>query len=158
MHQVDIKAAFLNSDLDETIYLEAPEGSNIPHDQVLRLKKTLYGLKQSPRMFNRTLDKWLQEQGLVPATADPCLYSRRTGDSLLLLSVHVDDQLISCSSLEELIEFKRLLNERFECTDSGPASYFLGFNIFRNLPNKKLYVSQEHYLTSILERFGMLDC
>jgi hypothetical protein len=54
--QIDIKAAFLNGDLEETIYMTPPEGSRIPATKVLRLRKTLYGLKQSPRCFNIALD------------------------------------------------------------------------------------------------------
>jgi hypothetical protein len=156
--QVDIKAAFLNGELEEKIYLEPPEGSNIPSDYVLCLRKTLYGLKQSPQMFNKALDTYLRSEGLIPTTADPCIYTRRRGESLLMLSIHVDDQLISCTSQSELDEFKSRLNAKFECTDGGPVAYFLGFNIFRDMANKKLYISQEHYLNLILERFGMLDC
>jgi len=59
--QVDIKAAFLNGDLEETVYL-APEGSNISADKVLHLRKSLHGLKQSPRCFKKAFDEWLRGQ------------------------------------------------------------------------------------------------
>ena len=72
-NQMDITAAFLNGDLKETIYLNPPEGSSIGQDKVLLLRKSLYGLKQSPRCLNKRLDKWLQSQGLVPTAADPCV-------------------------------------------------------------------------------------
>ena len=73
--QVDIKAAFLNGDLKETLYLSPPEGSDIPANKVLLLRKSLYGLKQSPRCFNDALDKWLRSQGMNPTNADPCVYT-----------------------------------------------------------------------------------
>lgn len=76
--QVDIQA-FLNGDLQETIYLASPEGSNIAANKVLLLRKSLYGLRQSPRCFNKAYDKWLRDQGFVPTTADPCIYTRRNG-------------------------------------------------------------------------------
>jgi hypothetical protein len=156
--QVDIKAAFLNGDLPEIIYLEPPEGSNIPSHKVLLLRKSLYGLKQSPRCFNKAFDQWLQEQGLVPTHADPCIYTWSNNGIFLLLSVHVDDQLIACNSRAALDEFKAKLNKRFECSDGGPVAYFLGFNVFRNRSERKLYISQEHYIEAVLERFGMTDC
>lgn len=156
--QVDIKGAFLNGIIDHDLYIEPPEGMPIPKSSVLHLKKSLYGLKQSPHLFNKTLDTWLQNQGLRPTKADPCVYIRRRGNSLLLLSIHVDDQLIACNSREELDIFKKLLNDRFECSDGGPVNYFLGINIYRNIPAKLLYLSQEHYLESLLERFGMKTC
>jgi hypothetical protein len=58
--QVDIKAAFLNGELEETIFMEPPEGSDIAHNKVIRLRKSLYGLRQSPRCFNQSFDKWMK--------------------------------------------------------------------------------------------------
>ena len=52
-----------------------------------------------------------------------------------MLSVHVDDQLIACSDRSILNNFKSKLNSEFECSDSGPAVYFLGFNIRPNRSN-----------------------
>ena len=72
--QVDIKAAFLNGDLEETIYLEPPQGSDIAAAKVLLLCKSLYGLKQSPKCFNKALDEWLRSEGLLATHADPCIY------------------------------------------------------------------------------------
>ena len=156
--QVYITAAFLNGDLEEDIYLNPPEGSEIALNKVLKLQKSLYGLKQSPRCFNKRLDKWLESQGLAPIAADPCVYVRRQNGHFLMLSVHVDDQLIACDQRTILDDFKRALNSEFECKDSGPVSYFQGFNVYRDRPNKTLQISQQHYFTDVLERFGMLDC
>lgn len=136
--QVDIKAAFLNGELEETIYMEPPEGSDIPADQVIKLCKSLYGLRQSPRCFNQAFDKWMKSDGFQPTCADPCLYICKTKTSTIYLSVHVDDQLIASDSRTELDAFKRRLNERFPCTDNGPVNYFLGFNVIRDRPNRKL--------------------
>ena len=157
--QVDIVAAFLNGDLEETIYMEAPEGSDIPANKVLRLRKSLYGLKQSPRCFNKKLDSWLKSQGLAPTRADSCIYVRHgSKGELLMLSVHVDDQLVACNNRQELDQFKAALNAEFECSDSGPAGYFLGFNIHRDRQARKLHMSQEHYFETLLDRFDMKDC
>ncbi|TYJ51342.1 hypothetical protein B9479_008089 [Cryptococcus floricola] len=95
--QVDIKSAFLNGGLSEAIYLFPPEHSDVPSTHVLRLRKSLYGLRQAHRCFNKAFDTWLQSQGLVPSRADPCLYIRRRGSEFLMLSVHVDDQMIACN-------------------------------------------------------------
>ncbi len=48
------------------------------------------------------------------------------------------------------------LNNKFECSDSGPAGYFLGFNIYRDRPARKLHLSQQHYLEAILDRFDLV--
>jgi hypothetical protein len=75
-----------------------------------------------------------------------------------MLSDHVDDQQIAGNNLDELTESKRQLNDAFECPDAGPVGYFLGFNIYRDRPNKRLYISQEHYFEALLEKYGMADC
>jgi len=63
-------------------------------------------------------------QGLAPTRADPCIYTKRQGSTFLMLSVHVDDQIIACTSRSALDSFKHS-NNKFECSDSGPADYFL---------------------------------
>jgi hypothetical protein len=152
--QVDIIGAFLNGDIDRELYVEPPQGSNIPSDKVLRLRKSLYGLKQSPHLFNKKLDAFLRSRRLTPTRGDPCLYSRLEGEVRLMVSVHVDDQLIASNCRRTLDEFKKELNDAFECKDQGPISYFLGINVYRDRPNRKMYLSQEHYLNGVIERFG----
>lgn len=135
-HQVDIVAAFLNGDLKETLYMEPPEGLDVPAGKVYKLKKSLYGLRQSPRCFNDKLDGWLRTQRFVPATADPCLYIRRESGVFMMLTVHVDDQLIASNDESALLDFKARLNAEFGCTDHGPVNYFLGFNVKRDVENR----------------------
>jgi len=57
-----------------------------------------------------------------------------------------------------LDSFKLTLNNKFECSDSGPAGYSLGVTIYRDRPARKLYLSQQHYLEAILDRFDLIDC
>ena len=59
IHQINIKGAFLNGNNDFEVLIEPPEGMPIPAGMVLRLKRSLYGLKQSPHLFNKTMDSWL---------------------------------------------------------------------------------------------------
>ena len=89
--QVDIVSAFLNGKLEQTIYVHPPELSGIPKGKVLLLKKSLYGLAQSPGCFNKKFDSWLRSVGFTVAKADPCLYIRRKGGNLIILSIHVDN-------------------------------------------------------------------
>jgi hypothetical protein len=103
------------------------------------------------------LDKWLKSQGLQPLQADPCVYIKRSGNDFLMLVVHVDDQLIACNSRDMLDNFKSDLNAQFECSDSDTANYFLGFNIFRDRSQRKLFISQEHYLEALLEKHNMTN-
>ena len=94
----------------------------------------------------------------VSMSPKPAYIFGARGGNLIILSVHVDDQLIASNNRTALDEFKRELNKEFECKDCGPANHFLGFDILRDRPNKKLFVSQEKYLQDVLLRFNMEDC
>ena len=85
LHQVDITTAFLNGQLEEEVYVVQPEGfvSAGREHLVCRLKKSIYGLKQSPHCWNTTLDSHL---GFVQLGSDPCIY-RSSGGDLCLLGV-----------------------------------------------------------------------
>jgi len=97
--QVDIVAAFLNGDLEGTIYMDLSQGLNLSSNNVLRLRKSLYRLKQSPCCFNKAFGKWLREQIYKAAKADPCLYTQlSTNGNFIMLSIHVNDQLIACNN------------------------------------------------------------
>ena len=97
--QVDIVADFLNGGLEETIYMDLSQGSDLSSNNVLRLRKSLFGLKRSPCCFNKAFDKWLREQNCKAAKADPCLYTQfSTNGNFIMLSIQVDDQPIACNN------------------------------------------------------------
>ena len=79
LHQIDFDTAFLNAELEEEIYMEQPEGfaEGQEHDMVWKLLKALYGFKQAPREWNKTLDKHLIRLGYKPLISDPCVYIKK---------------------------------------------------------------------------------
>lgn len=88
-------AAFLNGDLEEEIYLAPPQGLGILSTHVRRrLRNSLYGLKQSPRCYSKKFDAWLKSQGFKPNAADQCLHVQHQGGNTIMISIHVDDQLL----------------------------------------------------------------
>ena len=76
LHQMDVKTAFLNGELSEEIYLKQPEGFIMKgyEDHVCKLKRSIYGLKQSARCWNVELDRKLKEMGFKQCKSDPCIY------------------------------------------------------------------------------------
>ena len=99
IEQMDVKTAFLYGDLDVEIYMKQPEGYTVTGQEhkVLRLKKTLYGLKQSPRAWNQKLDNHLCTEGFKRCVRDTALYIKRNGKDVILISVYVDDLLVISS-------------------------------------------------------------
>jgi hypothetical protein len=158
IHQMDIKTAFLGQDLgddEEPIYMELPPGvSSESEEEILQLHKTLYGLKQSSRILNKTLHEFFcKKLGLQRADSDHCVYFNATRS--LFIMVYVDD-LIVLGEPEAVAASKKQLQTRFEMSDLGPLSYFLGIAVTRD--NNGLHLSQERYAEEILRRFQFSSC
>ncbi|UYV60463.1 hypothetical protein LAZ67_1001224, partial [Cordylochernes scorpioides] len=98
MIQLDVKSAFLNGDLEEELYMEQPQGYENPDfpNHVCSLQKSIYGLKQSPRMWNKKFHEFLIKFDLKPSISDSCVYTMKCKQAYILLAIYVDDCLI-CS-------------------------------------------------------------
>ena len=159
MAQLDIKTAFLNGDLNEEIYLEQPEGYVIPgkEDQVCRLHKCLYGLKQASRVWNRHFDMFLKKFGLQPSKADPCLYVRLDKSEFACVAIWVDDGLVCSNNRNLTSKIIEHLSQYFDMRHSE-ANHFVGISITRNRQMKSLHLSQPDYVGKLIQRFHMADC
>jgi len=158
LQQMDVKTAFLHGYLDETIYMDQPEGyihEKYP-DKVCLLKRSLYGLKQSPRQWNNRFNEFMQRIGYERSKYDSCVYYKilLSGDYIYLL-LYVDDILIASKDKEQVCELKTLLNSEFEMKDLGDAKKILGMEITRDRQAGTLTISQEGYLLKVLKDFGM---
>ena len=159
IHQMDVKTAFLNGELDYELFMEQPEGfvDKSKPEHVCRLKKSLYGLKQSARCWNAMLDEYLQSDGYFKSEADDCIYVKlsENGRSFIILAVYVDDLIHVSNDLIMLNNEKLKLKQKFEMVNNGDISYLLGLVIKRDRPNKMLSISQPKYLENMLKRFRM---
>ncbi|KAJ4715440.1 Retrovirus-related Pol polyprotein from transposon TNT 1-94 [Melia azedarach] len=158
LEQLDVKTAFLHGELEEEIYMTQPDGFQVPgkEDYVCKLKKSLYGLKQSPRQWYKRFDSYMIEIGYTRSPYDCCVYySKATNGSLIYLVLYVDDMLIAAENKSDVQKLKDLLSVEFEMKDLGAARKILGMEIYRDRSKKKLFVSQKGYIQKILSRFGM---
>lgn len=156
--QMDVVTAFLQSELNEDIYMDIPEGLNYDKSKVCKLKKSLYGLKQASRCWNQKFDNVLKSFGLKQSKIDPCIYYYVEGEIRMYLSIYVDDILIFSNSAEMKHNIKKFLMSHYKMKDLGPACYILGMKITRDRENGKLWIDQKLYLEKVLERFNMSDC
>src|SRR5665213_3374868 len=159
MHQMDVKTAFLNGDLNEEIYMTVPEG--IDHDltsAVCRLNRTLYDLKQSPQMWNQKIDQYLINQRYIQLHADHSLYIRRSQSELAIIALYVDDLLILSDTIETMLKVKLALSNKFEMTYCGELHHFFGIQMTHDRANRRLSLDQSQLANQILKRFGMLEC
>ncbi|SDA04213.1 BZ3500_MvSof-1268-A1-R1_C124g00674 [Microbotryum saponariae] len=136
VHQADIDKAYLHGELDHDIWMTTPRGFDFPSDKVLRLRRSIYGLKQAGRIWNRHIDTSLRNLGYKATGTDHCIYSR------------IDDQqrphYIACMSTTSSLS-------RYGVKRLGPAEYILGIQI-RRLDDGSIALSQERYIMDVLAR------
>ncbi|RVW89100.1 Retrovirus-related Pol polyprotein from transposon TNT 1-94 [Vitis vinifera] len=159
LQQLDIKNAFLNGDLEEEVYMEIPPGfeESMAKNQVCKLQKSLYGLKQSPRAWFDRFTKAVLKLGYKQGQADHTLFVKKShAGKLAILIVYVDDIILSGNDMGELQNLKKYLSEEFEVKDLGNLKYFLGMEVARS--RKGIVVSQRKYILDLLKETGMLGC
>ncbi|KAL3514410.1 hypothetical protein ACH5RR_027127 [Cinchona calisaya] len=135
LEQLDVKTTFLHGELEEQIYMKQPEGFKIEEkeDHVCLLKKSLYGLKQSPRQWYKRFDSFMLGHGYSRSMYDSCVYFQKLTDgSFIYLLLYVDDMLIVAKNLIEIYTLKSQLNSEFEMKDLGAVKKILGMEIKRD--------------------------
>ena len=92
LHQVDVTTAFLDGTLEDKVYMQQPKGFECPGKEefVCKLNKRIYGLKQSPRCWNSTLDAFLKEMQFTQTASDQCIYYQKAGKDIMFIGVYVD--------------------------------------------------------------------
>ena len=159
IEQMDVKTTFLHGDLEEEIYMKQPEGFMVKgkKELVCRLKKSLYGLKQSPRMWYQKFDTYIRGLGFTRSKEDHCVYFKLIGDRVIYLVLYVDDMLLIGNDKEIIQDLKTQLFSKFDMKDLGAANYILGMEIKRDWAKRKLWLNQRKYVETILQRFNMQD-
>jgi hypothetical protein len=161
LRQLDVPQAFTQAELDEDVYMEMPEGFEQP-GMVCHLKKSLYGLKQSPRNWYLLVSDFIESTlAFVATVSDPCLFHKksRTGQ-LMWLFLFVDDMQVAFdkSDEKEWSEDHEQLWRRFNITDLGESKFMLGMRIRRDRSARTITLDQELYVTKALEKFGLDQC
>nr|ABB47331.1 retrotransposon protein, putative, Ty1-copia subclass [Oryza sativa Japonica Group] len=159
IHQMDVKTAFLNGELEEEIYMDQPDGYVLESQEgmVCKLLKSLYGLKQAPKQWHEKFDNTLTSAGFVVNEADKCVYYRCGGGEGVILCLYVDDILIFGTSLNVIEEVKDFLSKSFEMTDLRVADVILNIKLLRG-DEGGITLVQSHYVDKVLSRFGYSDC
>ena len=136
IHQIDVKTAFLNGDLEKEIYMEQLEGCVVPRKEknVCRLVKSLYGLKQAPKQWHSKFDHILVTNEYSINDADKCIYSKYEDNTCVVICLYVDDMLIFGTSQEVVCETNKFLRSKFDMKDLREAQVILGIKITRT-PN-----------------------
>uniref|UniRef100_A0A2N9FBM1 Integrase catalytic domain-containing protein n=1 Tax=Fagus sylvatica TaxID=28930 RepID=A0A2N9FBM1_FAGSY len=154
LHQLDVKNAFLHGDLNETVYMAQPPGFESKGEYVCHLKKSIYGLKQSPRAWFDKFSKAVVSHGMTRSQADHSVFFKKTKTGIVILVVYVDDIVITGSDKEGIQILINHLSSSFLTKYLGKLRYFLGIEVARSKAGISL--SQRKYTLDILQDTGYL--
>ncbi|KAM0012264.1 putative RNA-directed DNA polymerase [Helianthus debilis subsp. tardiflorus] len=138
--------------------MEAPPGfaTDFKTGEVCRLKKSLYGLKQSPRAWFGRFTLAMKGYGFKQSNSDHTLFIKQRGRLVTCLIVYVDDMIITGNDKEEMTKLKESLFREFEMKDLGRLKYFLGIEVLRS--KRGIFICQKKYILDMLAETGMIDC
>jgi len=143
VEQMDVKTTFLHGDLEEETHVKQLEGFAVKgkKELVCRLKKSLYGLKQSPRMWYHKFATFVRGLGFTRSKADHCLYFKLIGNCVNYLVLYVDDMLLVGNDKEIIQDLKIQLSSKFDMKYLGATNYILGMEIKRDQAKRKLWLN-----------------
>ena len=156
IHQLDVNNAFLHGELQENVYMQLPPGvkSSKPN-QVCKLIKSLYGLKQASRKWYEKLTSLLLAQGFKQAHSDHSLFIKSSSSSFTILLVYVDDIILAGNSLDEFQNIKTILHNSFKIKDLGQLKYFLGLEVAHS--KQGISLCQRKYCLDLLANSGFTN-
>ncbi|VVA22039.1 Hypothetical predicted protein, partial [Prunus dulcis] len=142
----------------EEVYMSLPPGFDLSENPnlVCKLRKSLYGLKQSPRAWFGKFSYAMKKYGYRQSNADHTLFLKRRKGKVTVLIIYVDDMIITGDDTEEIDKLKHYLSTEFEMKDLGGLKYFLGIEVARS--QHGIFLSQRKYVLDLLNETGMLGC
>lgn len=158
MNHLDVPTAFLNGTIDECVYMEIPENSdfNDCENKVLRLKKAIYGLKQSARAWYIKVESSLLKLGFKKSKYEPCLFMKCQDNVKVYVAIFVDDFFVFYNCENTYKHLKGVLESDFKIKDMGQIKNCLGMNV--NVKKDCVTLDQEQFIDNILKRFNMSNC
>ena len=156
LKQLDVNNAFLHGDLQEDVYMKIPPGLNTTStNQVCKLQRSLYGLKQAGRQWYAKLHQFLLSHNYKCCPSDHSLFLQHNDNKITALLVYVDDIILTGNNNEEIQRITNLLHSTFRIKNLGDLTYFLGLEVARN--SKGIHLSQRKYVLDLLAETGFLD-
>jgi hypothetical protein len=158
LESLNFKNAYLNSGLDEDIYMRQPPGFEVPskEHQVLCLCKALYSLKQAGRQWYLTLyDLLVNQLGFTRCVNDHAVFYIFKGSLVLVLGIHVNNCIIISSGQRKTNALIKAISQRYAITCLGPMRWFVALEIQRNLTAKTITIRQAAYINTITDQFNL---
>lgn len=151
----DIQTAYLNGDLSHEVFMKQPkgfvEGNN---NEVCKLVKNLYGLKQGAKEWNTKFNSIMNINGYIQSTNDLCLFKKKIKNDYIYISNHVDDIVVASTNSELIDVFEKIMNRELKMKNLGNLQYYLGIQFTRD-ENYIFYLNQEKYILNKLKEYNL---
>jgi histone deacetylase 1/2 len=156
---LDVTTAFLHSEIDREKYISLPPGvEGDPKKVMCKLHKALYGLATAPKCWNDTLNRYLLSQQFERNLREPSIYTKKTGDLLIMVLVYVDDLCVTGSDVQGIATFLQSIKLKFQIKDLDKPKKFVGLQIDWRDNDQTVLLHQSEYITTLLQTFGMSEC
>lgn len=149
MKQFDVKTAFLYGNLEENVYMNQPMEFNDGTGRVCKLLKSLYGLKQASRCWNKRFTEFIVKFKFKACKSDPCVFVREQNGKMTILAIYIDDGIIAAEDEADIAAVISHLCKEFEMK-AFDVKYFLGLQIDTR-PDGSIHIHQETYAKKVLE-------
>ncbi|CAH0482667.1 unnamed protein product [Peronospora belbahrii] len=131
MEQLDADTSFLNSELEDRVYME-----------------------QAASAWNKTINRVFLDCGFKSCGADQCVYFKRSKNNFIYVCLYVDDMIIAAKTSDEISDVKDALKNAFKMKELGPAKFILGMEIDHDMTAGTLMIKQTRYIDDVANRFG----
>ena len=156
LYHIDVRNAFTEAEIDRDIWAHGPEGytpmGKDGKPQLIKLRRALYGAKQSGRLWQEKLNNTLKQLGFVQSKSDPCLHFKSGTHGTIRLGCYVDDLIFSCANTRTRDWFVKEFQKVFSTTPCVDLSWFLGIAIDQH-PDHSVSINQERYITDTADKF-----
>lgn len=157
---LDVKTAFLNGFLTENVYMMKPPGfhsNDCDVHKVFRLKRAIYGLKQSSRAWYQRVDDLLHSLGYKKSQLEPCLFTKINTDVKIIIALYVDDFFVFSNNEKECNNLKESLSSNFKIKDLGCIKNCLGMRVIVDKQQGSISIDQESYIDELLIKFNISE-
>src|ERR1700720_3777810 len=160
IHQIDVKSAYLQAPLKETIYMRPPRGvlKSGQEGKVCRLLEGLYGLKQAGCGWYQELTKvMVRELDFKRSALDHSVFYRKCGEEHTIVAVATDDMALTSKRASDVVKLKSEISQYWQITDGGEMHWYLGFAIKRDQVAQTISINQQAYIEAMLNKFWLTN-
>ncbi|KAK3248188.1 hypothetical protein CYMTET_42342 [Cymbomonas tetramitiformis] len=157
VYHMDVDTAFLNSVLEEDLYVRLPRGLDYGGHRCAKLLKAVYGLKQAGKEWFDTSDAFIMgyDSRMQRSDVEPCLYFIRDATLQVIILAYVDDYLVATNDKSWYDTFVSSFHAQYACKDLGVLDLVMGIGV--RWGSDTAYLCQSGYITQIISTYGLDD-